>query len=511
MSLIKSSATIGSLTLVSRVLGFVRDMAIASSLGAGMLSDAFFVAFKLPNFLRRMFAEGAFSAAFVPIFAGMLAKDGKDKAERFASEAMSFLTLVLLITIGIMTIAMPWLMVILAPGFSDSPEKFDLTVTLSRITLPYVLFISLVSLLGGILNSAGRFAAAAATPILLNLSLILIPQIIDDLTPTMAHALAIAVTIAGLLQWLWLVYECRKHDMLPMWQWPRLTPEVKKLLKLIAPAALGAGVAQVNLFIDLIIASQFENGVSYLYYADRISQLPLGVIGIAVSTALLPTLSRQIREGHMEMAYRSEKRAIELVLFLSLPAALSMIILAEPIISVMFERGEFNSADTAATYPALIAFAAGLPAFVLVKILAPIFYAHQDTKTPFKIATFCIVINLIFNLLLMGPFRHVGMAMATSIASWVNVAIMIHVLLDRQWLKITRDLLAQIMRMVMMSAVMGTCVFIFSGLMQPWFSEGELIRFGTLIGITVVGIITYLIGAYTCNCVGIREQIRKRF
>ena len=510
MSLLKSTATIGSCTLASRVLGFVRDITIASTLGASMYSDAFFVAFKMPNFLRRLFAEGAFNSAFVPQFSGMLAVDGKEAANKFSSEAMSFLLVILLAVTAVSILAMPYLMYVLAPGFQDNPEKFDLTITLTRITMPYIIFISLVSLLGGILNSSDKFAAVAATPIIMNLCLIVVPYFVGPMIPTGAHALAVAVFVAGVAQWLWLVWFCKKRGLLPKLVRPRLTPGVKKLLYLIGPAALGAGVAQVNLFIDLIIASQFDSGVSYLYYADRINELPLAVIGIAVGTALLPMLSRQIRAGDVEGAFRSQNRAIELALFLSLPAAIALMIIAQPIIAVMFERGAFGALDTAHTFPALIAFAAGLPAFILVKILAPGFYAHEDTKTPFKIATTCVVINLIFNLLLMGPMQHVGMALATSIAGWANVAMMMFVLRKRGWMKIDRALIVEITKMLAACAVMAGILVALHQPLAPYLAGHTLVKFSALIGLSAAGGAGYFIASLAFNTLGTRTRLKKR-
>jgi putative peptidoglycan lipid II flippase len=506
MSLVKSTATIGGYTLISRVLGFLRDITIASSLGAGMFSDAFFVAFKLPNFLRRLFAEGAFNSAFVPIFAGMLATDGEEKAKEFAGEAMSFLVVLLIGVTGVFMVFMPWLMFILAPGFADNPEKYDLTVLLTRITFPYIIFISLVSLLGGILNSNHKFAAVAATPIIMNLCLIIIPSLIGWATPSMAHALSIAVMISGVLQWLWLVHFAKRQHMLPKFGPPRLSPNVKRLLVLIAPAALGAGVAQVNLFIDLIIASQFNSGVSYLYYADRISELPLAVIGIAVGTAILPMLSKQIREGNDEAAYRTQRHAIELALFLSVPAAAALITLAQPIITVMYERGAFGPLETDATFPTLIAFACGLPAFVLIKILAPGFYAHHDTKTPFKIATLCIVVNLAFNLILMGPFKWVGMAMATTISGWLNVALMTTVLIKRKWLVANNELIKQISLIIGISAVMAGVVYAATAWLEDWLAGGEIMRFSALTIIVMLGLASYAAAALAVNCMDIRRH-----
>lgn len=510
MSLIRSTATIGMYTLISRVLGFARDVTIASGLGASMLSDAFFVAFRLPNYLRRLFAEGAFNSAFVPMYAGMLAGEGKEKAQRFSSEAMSFLIVLLLIVTGLFIVFMPQVMVVLAPGFSDDPGKFTLTVTLTRITMPYILFISLVSLLGGVLNSLQKFAAAAATPIIMNLCLIIVPWLIDPLTPTGAHALAIAVMVSGVAQWLWLVHFCAKEGMLPKLQYPRLTADVKRLLVIIAPVALGAGVAQVNLFIDTIIATHFDSGVSYLYYADRINELPLAVIGIALGTALLPMLSRLIREGKAEEANRCQNRAIEFGLFMSLPSAAALIVMAQPIIAVMFERGEFGSEETVATYQALRAFAMGLPAFILVKILSPGFYAKQDTKTPFKIALVCMLLNLVLNLALMGVFRHVGMALATSIAGWVNVLLMAVILIRRGWFAFSPGIMRQVSKVLLACLAMAGVLEHVLPLSEAYMQQGELLRFVSLLALVVIGSAVYFASALALNALGCRTQLQRR-
>lgn len=518
MSLVKSTATIGFYTLLSRVLGFARDITIASSLGAGYMSDAFFVAFKLPNVLRRLFAEGAFNAAFVPLFSGMLAGDNKDEAHNFAGEAMSFLLLALLIVTGIFILCMPWLMYVLAPGFESNPVKYDLTVMLTRITMPYIIFISLVSLLGGVLNSHGKFAAVAATPVIMNLCLIIIPFFIHPLTPTYAHALAIAVMLSGIAQWLWLVHFCRKRGILPKLGRPRLTPHVKKLLKLIAPVAIGAGVAQVNIFIDLSIASFFNGGNSFLYYADRINELPLAVIGIAVGTALLPMMSRQIREGKREEAFKSHNHAIELALFLSIPAAMALLAIAEPLISVMYERGAFGAEETINTSRTLMAFALGLPAFILVKVVSPAFYANHDTKTPFKIAMACIFINLFFNLALMVPLQYVGMALATTIAGWVNVIAMAVVLKKRAWMRPEKRLLMQFIKMLVASAAMTLLLFrlkpwlltsINADVLQQWsFLSLEAARFGLLGVVVAAGMASYFMVAWMLDIMNLRAITR---
>ncbi|MCI5048904.1 MAG: murein biosynthesis integral membrane protein MurJ [Rickettsiales bacterium] len=447
------------MTMISRIFGFIRDVLIANTIGASWLSDAFFVAFKLPNFFRRLFAEGAFNAAFVPQFAGLLSTDGKHAAVRFASEALSVLLVALLLLNAVFLLFMPWLLQWFAPGFTAEPDKYDLTVTLARITFPYILFISLVSLLGGILNSLSRFAAVAAAPILLNFCLIGSLLFAVEHTETPAHALSMAVFVAGIVQLLWLLRACAKADALPSLLVPKLTKQVRRMLVLIAPAALGAGVAQINLLIDVVLASHFEDGVSYLYYADRLNELPIGVIGVAVGTALLPSLSKSIRSGAMDDAIASLNRAIELVLLFGIPACIALIVIPEALIRVLYEHGAFEPSDTLATYTALIAYAAGLPAFVLIKVLAPGFYAAEDTKTPFIIASICVVVNLVFNLILMEYYQHVGLAMATSIAGWLNVILMGALLYRRGRLQPDRALLVRVPKIVLCAAIMGAVLY----------------------------------------------------
>lgn len=507
MSLLKSSATVGFYSFASRLLGFFRDITIASGIGAGFLSDAFFVAFKLPNFLRRLFAEGAFSVSFVPMFAGMLSVDGKEKAQKFANEVMSFLLLILLIVTGVFILAMPLLMHLLAPGFSDDPAKFDLTVTLTRITMPYIVFISLVSLLAGVLNSMDKFAAVAATPILMNLCLIIGPWALDDITPNMAYGLAISVLIAGLVQWLWLVWFCRRQKLLPKLVRPKLSPQVKKLLIVMAPAALGAGVAQINLFVDVIIASQFESGVSYLYYADRVNGLPLAVIGVAVGTALLPMLSRKVREGNEAEAHAAHNRAIELAMFLTVPAAAGLFFMAEPIIRTMYLRGAFTLQDMTETAKVLMAFSVGLPAFVLIKILTPGYFSRQDTKTPFKIAAVCVVINIIAALSLMVRYEYVGMAIATTLSAWVNVLLLSAGLLKRGWFKGREGLFLECFKIVLATTLMTAAVLALEPVLFPYFQSGELWRIGALIVWVVAGAAVYFATAFATNSIGIRRRI----
>jgi putative peptidoglycan lipid II flippase len=425
VGLVRSIATVGSLTLVSRLLGFARDILIAALLGAGPLADAFFVAFKLPNFLRRLFAEGAFNAGFVPLFARTLEGEGRAAAKTFAEQAQAIQLAVLAPFVLLTIVAMPWVILVLAPGFEVGSVRYEAAVELSRITFVYILFIALVALYGGVLNSLGRFAAAAAAPILLNLCLIGALLLSALWLDAPARALAWGVAVAGLLQVLWLRLAVRREGMAPALRRPRLSPQVKRLFVLILPGAIGAGVAQINLFVDVMIASLLPPGaVSYLYFADRVNQLPLGVIGVAVGTALLPLMSRQLRAGQVAHAMHSQNRALELSLLLTVPAALALVVLCGPMISVLFERGAFGAEASRATSAALAAYALGLPAYVLIKVLTPGYFAREDTRTPVKIAIVCLISNVLIALALIWWLAHVGIALATAISAWLNAGLL---------------------------------------------------------------------------------------
>src|ERR1700745_3323529 len=432
MSLLHSVATVGSYTAVSRVLGFVRDVLTAAILGAGPVADAFFVAQRLPNLFRSLFAEGAFSAAFVPLFAGTMADRGKEAVRIFAEDVLAVLLAALLGFVVLGEIFMPTVMGVIAPGFSEDPAKFGLAVELARITFPYLLFIALVALQGGVLNSVDRFAAAAATPVLLNLFLIAALLLMERSGWRAGRALAWAVTAAGFAQFLWLLFSCARAGLALRLPLPRLTQGVRRTLAVMAPGTIGAGDTQLNLLISTALASLLPGGsVSYLYYADRLNQLPLGVVGIAVGTAILPPLSRQLRLGLAADAADTQNRGVELALLLTLPAAVALAGLAPPILAVLFQRGAFGAADTAATAAALAAYAAGLPAFVLVKVLAPGFFARHDPPPPVKVAITALVANLGLTLILMQFLSHVGIALATTIAGWVNALTLLVLLIRR--------------------------------------------------------------------------------
>lgn len=442
--------------MISRITGFARDILIAAIIGAGPVGDAFFVAFKLPNFFRRLFAEGAFNAAFVPLFSGALEREGRQSARLFAEDTAAVLLAVLFLFVAVLQMAMPVAMYALAPGFADDPPTFDLAVELTRITFPYLLFISMVSLFQGVLNSVDRFAAAAATPILLNLCLIAALLGLVDRVPTAGHALAIGVFIAGAVQFLWLLWALQRAGMALRLPRPRLTPGVKRVVALMAPAALGAGVVQVNLVIDVILASTLPEGsISFLFYADRVSQLPIGVVGVAVGTALLPLLSRQAAAGEADAARASLNRAVELGLLLSVPAAAACLAIPDVLVGALFERGAFTASDTANTAWALTAYAAGLPAYVMVKVLGPAFFAREDTATPVKIAVAAVAVNVVLNLILMGPMLHAGLALATAVSSWLNTTLLAVLAWRRGWFRADRRLRLAVPKMLLASAVMA--------------------------------------------------------
>jgi putative peptidoglycan lipid II flippase len=468
MSLAKSIATIGGWTVLSRITGLLREMLVARYLGAGMIADAFFVAFRFPNMFRALFAEGAFNAAFVPLFAGKLEGDGKEAARQFAEQCFAVLAVTLLAFVILVEIAMPWAIYGLASGFDDTPGKLALATELSRITFPYLLFISMVSLQSGVLNAMGRFAAAAGTPVLLNLTSMAVLVALVPYVETPGHAMAWGVFASGVAQFLWLVFSVRRIGMGLRWVRPRLSPEVKLMLKRVVPGAVGAGVYQVNLLINTMIASQVANGaVSYLNYADRVNQLPLGVVGIAIGTALLPLLSRQLRAGETAAALESQNRAMELGMLLTLPAAFAFLVIAHPIIAVLFERGSFTSADSAAVAPALMAFALGLPAYVLVKVLTPGFFARHDTKTPVKIALFTLLVNVGLNLALMGPLAHVGMALSTAIAAWLNVVLLAWTLKKRGDFTMDRRLIDRLWRILLSCLLLAGVLWATKLLLAP--------------------------------------------
>lgn len=427
MNLYRNFLDVGGLTLLSRILGFIRDALVAAVLGTGAAADAYLAAFRFPNLFRRLFAEGAFNTAFIPLFARSLEQEGREPARQWAARIMSWLVLVVTVVTILAEIFMPWVMAPFVPGFLDDPAKYDLTVLLTRICFPYLMCMSLMAAYAAILNGLGHFRAAAFAPVLLNIVMIVFmaPLLIaayDD----EGVAVWIAVgTIAGGIAQLGLVYYAiRRAGFVPRLHWPRLDPDIRRFWVLAVPAVLAGGITQINIFVGTIIASAADSAIAYLYYADRLYQLPLGIIGIAVGTVLLPELSRHLKSGRDVEAERSQNQALLLCMLLSLPAATALVALATPIVSVLFERGAFSGADTARTAETLVWFAAGLPAYVLIRVLQPGFFAREDTMTPTVFAGLSVAVNIGLSLILFPSLQHVGIAVATSVAAWANAGLL---------------------------------------------------------------------------------------
>lgn len=481
MNLVRSLGSVGGLTLVSRILALVRDTLQASFVGAGFASDAFFVSFRLPNMFRALFAEGAFSAAFIPMFNKKVAEGGELSAGLdFAERTLAVLLPVLIVFTALM-IAAAWPVTWgLSGGFKDpTPEQFAFAVSLSRITIPYLMLISLVSLLGGILNSLDRFWVNAAAPILLNLSMIAALWFFHgaDVYET-ARAQAISVTAGGVLQLAWLIFACRRAGVGLKLRRPRLDGDVRRLMKLILPAAVGAGAVQVNLAISTALAGGLldPGSISYIYYADRLNQLPLGLIGIGLGTILLPTVSRLLSSGKEAEAMATQNRGIELALFLTLPAAAAFIFAAEPIVRGLFQHGAFTERDTILCGWALSAFSIGLPSYVLVKVLTPGFYARADTGTPVRLALWSVAVNLAGNLILiptLGRYGigHVGPPLATALASTLNVAALYLTLRRRGHFEADGQLKRRLPRLALAALIMGAVVWWLAPYADPWLTR----------------------------------------
>ena len=463
MSLLKSAGRVGALTLASRFLGFFRDQLIAFTFGTGWVADAFVVAQRLPNLFRALFAEGAFNNAFVPLFTRKHEGEGDAKAFRFSQDALSVMAFWMLIFCGAAMAFMPWIFPLFAQGFSDEPQTRDLGIELTRICFPYLGFMSLAALLGGVLNSLGRYTAAAAAPILLNICMITFNLAgwwmgLGN-SPDSGRLQAWAVTAAGVAQLALLMIAAARAGA-PVWpRLPRLTPDVKVLLMKSVPGIISGGVTQINLAVATALATSFAGGASSLYYADRLFQLPLGVIGVAIGVVLLPTLSRKLRAGDTAGALEVKNRALEAALFLTLPAAIALIIIGRPILHVVYEHGAFTREATLAVMPALAAFAVGLPAFTLTKVFQPAFYAREDTRTPMYFAMATVAVNIALSILLSRYLQHVGIALAASIAAWLNALALIFTAVRRGYYSADQRFRSRLPRILLSAAIMGAVLW----------------------------------------------------
>lgn len=502
--------TVGVWTLLSRVMGFVRDILIAGYLGTGVVAQAFLIAFSLPNLFRRFFAEGAFNMAFIPMFAKKL--EANDDAKRFAQDAFVGMAFILSVLTAICVVLMPVLVTAMASGFIGD-ERFDLAVRYGRIAFPYIFFVSLAALLSGVLNATGRFVAAAAAPVLLNICFIVamigvaiwgLPEAADDAANRVGNALIYAVPVAGVLQLTMLWAAASRAGYTMRFGWPKVTPELIRLAKIAAPAALAGGVVQVNLLVGRQVASFYDGAVAWLSYADRLYQLPLGVVGIAIGVVLLPDLSRRLGAGDTDGGRDAFNRASEISLALTIPAAVALCVIPVPLVSVLFERGAFTANDTTATALAVAVYGLGLPAFVLQKTLQPLFFARHDTRRPFRYALIAMVLNLLIAVGLSPFIGFIAAAIGTTLTAWAMVALLWQGSRDMgEATRIDSRFKHRIMRIVAAALIMGGILWASSAFISPYIAIST-IRYLALAGLVGVGIASYFavgqaIGAFVIS------------
>ena len=492
MNLIASTSTFGFFTLISRILGYLRDILIAIFLGTSLFADVFFVAFRLPNTFRRLFAEGTFNAAFIPSYAGALAKD-KNKADNFAKNVFNLLFIILLFFVLVAEIFMPQLIFLIAPGFYNDPDKLNLAINLSRITFPFLFFISLASFFGAILNSYNKFAAAAAAPIILNI--ILIGSLFFSKWANLSNVVALSygVSIAGFLQLVILLFFVRKNFKPILSIKIKIDEEVKLFFKKLLPSIFSSGVTQINILIGTIIASFQAGAVSYLYYADRVYQINLAVAGIAVGTVMLPELSKHVKNNNLEQINNLQNRALELCLFLSIPGATALILASEEIITSLFGYGSFNIESVNNTAIALTFFAFGIPAFSMLKILSNYFFARNDTKTPFYLTDISVVLNIFISISFFSKLGFIIIPIATSISSWINVFLHFYFIKKRNLYSFDQIFIYKFPRIILSVVVMGIVLYLLLGFFSDKFLYNESWKFIYLFIIVTISLVSYFL------------------
>ncbi|MEL6436795.1 MAG: murein biosynthesis integral membrane protein MurJ [Pseudomonadota bacterium] len=510
MSLFKKFLSVGAATSASRVLGFVREAMIAAILGAGPVADAFYAAFRFPNLFRRLFAEGAFNSAFVPLFAKEVEAEGREAAAKFAGDVFSALASILVVLTIAAIAFMPFLVsTIIAPGFVDTPDKFELTSDLARIMFPYLAAMSLVAMLSGILNSFRSYFLAALAPVLLNVVMItaLGASALFDLPARQTgYALATGVVISGALQLGVLLIGIRQVGFSFRPRAPKLTPKVRRLLALAAPAALTGGIVQINIVIGQIIASQQDKAISWLSFADRIYQLPLGVVGIAIGVVLLPELSRALSANDETEVRSLQSKSLEFGLGLTLPAAAALIIIPAQIVAVLYERGAFTPETTQATAAALAAFGVGLPSFVLIKVLQPAFFAREDMRTPMWFSLVSMVVNVVGSLAMFPYIGHVGIAFATSLAGWANAALLAIALARRNDFAVSGATLRRLVMMLVATAMMSAVLLGFEFVAGDVFAGANILVRLPLLAVAIgVSAVVYFGAAFALG--GIDRQL----
>ncbi|MDC3232840.1 murein biosynthesis integral membrane protein MurJ [Pelagibacteraceae bacterium] len=494
MNLLSSTYIFSFFTLISRVLGYFRDILIAIFLGASIYADAFFVAFRLPSTFRRLFAEGTFNAAFIPSYTLIKDKD-KKKGKKFANEVFSLLILILFIIILFAEIFMPYLVYLIAPGFLENSQKFNLAVELSRITFPFLLFVSLSSFFSGVLNSNNKFAAAAAAPIILNIFLILSLIISFFFNLNFAKQLSYSVTLAGIIQLMFLIYFTKKYYKPSFELKSKISSKVKYFFTKLLPSILSSGVTQINILVGTIIASFETSAISYLYYADRIYQINLAIAGIAVGTVSLPILSKAIQKKSIEKISNIQSRSIELSLLLSIPASLGLILASEEIVNALFGYGSFTRENIEMTAGALKYFGYGIPAFALIKILSNLFFARNNTKTPFYISIFIVLLNIGVSVTFFNKVGFIIIPIATSISTWFGVIIYMYLLNYKNYLLLKKYLLKNIFKIILSTILMSLLLMFFLDYYEAYLDYTH--KYKSIYLMLIVGFVT---GVYLISC-----------
>ena len=500
MNLFKTLASVGGMTTISRILGFIRDNIIARIFGVGVETDAFFVAFKIPNLFRRISAEGAFTQAFVPILAEYKTKKSKIEVSYLINKVATLLGIFLVLITLVGVFGAPWLIYLSAPGFISEPEKFNLTVNLLQITFPYIFFISLVSMAGGILNTYGKFVVPAFTPVWLNISFIIAALYFSDLFEEPIKALAWAVFFGGALQLFFQIPFLKQIGCLPKINLDLKDKGVWRILKLMGPAIFGVSIMQISLLINTIFASFLASGsISWLYYADRLMEFPAGVLGVALSTILLPNLSKSFSRKKTVDYSELVNWGLRLGILLAVPAATALAILAIPLIATLFYYGAFTETDILMTQYALIAYSIGLVGLILIKILAPAFYAQQNVKTPVKIALFTLFCTQFMNLIFIGYLKHTGLALAIGLGACINAALLFYHLKKGQAFKLNAGWTMFLIKIIFAAFVMALGLFYFKGTIDLWINYSAFSRFVHLITLILFGATLYFITLRLCR------------
>ena len=512
-SLFKNTIVVGFITLISRVSGLFRDLFVAKYLGAGKLADCFLIAFKIPNLFRSIFAEGAFNSAFVPIFSGVLYEDSKHKAKIFCKNLFAFLFYILLVFTLIAEIFMPYMIDIFAPGFKEDGDKFAFAISLARITFPFLFSIAITSFFGSILNTLGHFKPYASTPIILNLCMIFALITFSNFMPTAAHAVSWGVAIAGVLQLVILWWIAKKYGFGVVSFKPKFSPEIGLFFKKILPGILGAGIYHLNVMIGSIFASETNGAVSWIYYADRLNQLPLGVIGVALATVLLPSLSKEVKKRNWNKTKLLFNKSMKFASILVIPSAFGIIAISYPLIQIFFERGAFVASDTYATSEILQILCLSLPALVYTKLFADVFYARNDTKTPMLIAGISMIANFSLTMYLNKILGYIGIVISVTISNWINCILLYIVSYLKNFMIMYKKIVKSILKITIISILMAIIVrFGVLGLMAEITVYSFTLKLLSIILLIIIGGIFYITGIILTNVLSVQDirRILKR-